>query len=199
LKGKAGMTTLQQAATLAAYEQRNSLTFGRREITEQMARDLAEPLATAFVHEHLNEYEDVGDAIKQYINTFVEVFHRENGLLTPVQYEAHVQAVKDAEKELQLAREWGRTPQSDPVHIGVSAQFAAWQYISIRFIPITLNEKAYQEQAQKLLEDPETQVLYRQYINQYTASYKERILQPEPLNVKDDQDQGKKKKRWGLF
>ncbi len=136
------MPTLQQAATLAAYEQRNSASTGRRKVTEQMARDMAEPLATAFVNEHLSEYEDVGSAIKQYVDTFVEVFHTESGLLTPVQYEAHIQAVKDAEKELKLAKEWGRSPQSDPIYIGVSAQFAAWQYVSMRFIPITVDNEA---------------------------------------------------------
>jgi hypothetical protein len=192
------MPTLQQAATLAAYEQRNSVTFGRRKITEQMARDLAEPLATAFVNEHLSEYEDVGDAIKQFVDTFVEVFHRENGLLTPVQYEAHVQAVKDAEEELRLAKEWRRLPDSDAVHIGVKAQFAAWQFISIRFIPITTNKEVYEEQAQKLLEDPETLQLHRQYIKQYTTSFKEHLTQPELTPARDDQSQ-KKKKRWILF
>jgi len=48
-------------------------------------------------------------------------------------------------------------------------------------------------------EDPETQQLYRQYIKQYTTSYKERVIQPEPTNVKDDQSQEKRKKRWILF
>jgi hypothetical protein len=196
-KRSIAMATLEQAATLAAYQQRSTSGQGRRQVTEQTARDLAEKEAVAFVNEHLDEYENVGEAIQQYISAYVEVFRRENGLLTPVQYDAHVQAVKDANEELRMARDWKTTPNTDDIHVTVRAQMASWTYISTRFIGIIGDEKTYQEQAEKLLKDPETLQYYRQYIKQYGISYRTRIEEALTSPAKAiDQPNPPQKKGW---
>jgi hypothetical protein len=197
------MPNLQQAATLAAYEQRSAPEQGRRQITEQIARDLAETRAVAFVNEHLDEYEDVAGAIQEYINTFVEVFRRENGLLTPVQYDAHIQATKDAEEELERANRWKTEPNTDIVHVTVRAQMAAWAYVSTRFIGIVADKEVYQKQAETLLKDPETLQYYRQYLKQYPISFNTRMeegLTTSSISTgstaSTSQNQPNNKKRW---
>ena len=197
------MPTLEQAATLAAYQQRSVPGQGRRQVTEQIAHDLAETQAVAFVHEHLDDHENIAEAIQQYITAYLEVFKRENGLLTPVQYDAHVQAVKDANEELRRAKEWKLSqPNTDEIHLTVAAQMAAWTYISLRFIGVVTDKEAYEQQSDALLKDPETLQYYRQYLKQYMISYKAHIeegLTPQPQatqSASQDQPAPIKKKRW---
>jgi DUF1365 family protein len=180
------MPNLKQQAEMDAFKYRNYSSAKKiddMKFTEDGLRKIAESHAVNFINANPDEYEDVKATVKEYMDAFIEVFREQGDLLTPAQYEAHSKAIKDAEEEMERAREWKRSPKDDATTISVNAFFAAGEYILMRFVGIR-GMNSSENQLTVLLEDPEVLQIHRQYIKQYTQSYKERIVQYRPPEQK---------------
>jgi hypothetical protein len=198
------MPTLQQAAALTAYHLRSSAELGRRKVTAQMVRDRAEPAALAYVTEHLDEYEDVPSAIKQYVDAVVDAFRMDHGILTQVEYDAHVQACKDAAEELERTRRWGFSPSDREGEIAYKAHSQSIQYVVAKYIPAPGQTQEEQRlMAQHLLGQQEVLGDMAEYRQQYIRSSKEWMAEQDELpeaHVKEaSTDAPARKKRWWLF
>lgn len=182
------MPNLKQQAEMDAFKYRNYSSVKKiddMKFTEDGLRKVAESHAVNFLNANPDEYEDIKAAVKEYISAFVEVFREQGDLLTPVQYEAHTKAIKDAEEEMERAREWKRSPKDDNTAISVNAFFAAGEYILMRFVGVGSIKSSDENPLTSLLEDPEVLQIHRQYIKQYTQTYKACIARYSPPAPKE--------------
>jgi hypothetical protein len=180
------MATLQQAATLTAYELRTAPELGRRKVTAQMVRDFAEPHAVAYVKDHLDEHENVSIAVKAYIDAVVDAFRMDHGVLSQAEYDAHVQAQKDAAEEIKRMKRLGFRPVSSDNEWGVQwgAQRRGVEYIIARYTPAP-GGKVSEEETKQLMENlmgkQEALGDLQEYRKQYVISYKEWMTENDPF------------------
>lgn len=196
------MATLQQIAALTAYQLRASTETGRRKVTEQMVRDLAEPHAVKYISEHLDEHEDIPSTIKIYVDEVVASFRMSRGILTQTEYDAHIQARKDASTLWELTKDIGLQSMLDTTRIYLFADTNSRTYAFIRHSPALdlrqVPEEEIQKLAHALLQKQEVRTDMKEYKEQYIRSYQEWIAEQEPQQA-DKQKGTTTKKRWKLF
>jgi precorrin-6x reductase len=207
------MATLRQAAALTAYQLRSSSDMGRRKVTAQMVRDLAEPYAVAFVTEHLDEYEDVPVTVKAYVDAVVDAFRMDHGVLSQVEYDAHVQAVKDAGEEAERTKRlcFHTVGSESDLLVHFHAQRRAGEYVFARYVPAggKLSDEDMKLLVESLLKKPEVVGDMQEYTKQYVISYKEWMAEhdfaqmadtrAEPAETPSDSEPKPQKKRRWLF